>query len=226
MFILKSTLVGVFLLIAAGASQASSLVVDTGPACTQNCNGGWSLNAETAYAGQINLLAGTTINAIYPMIGGASESGTTGLRVSIYHDQANTPGSVVFQQVSALPAPSSATWMGISDLTWGLAPGKYWVVIDVTPGGDFDSVLTGDYWAESGFSSTPNPLGLYASKWKSDVWQLATAGELNFALRVYGEVSAVPESSVPLMFSFGLLGVMAATGKRKSAGADHQPPER
>lgn len=218
MFNFKSTLGGVFLLIAAGVSQASSVVVDTGPACTQNCSGGWSLNADAAYAGQVNLLTRTTINAIYPMIGGVSESGTTGLRVSIYDDQADAPGSIVFQQVSSLPAPSSATWIGVSDLTWELESGKYWVVIDVTPGGDFDSVLTGDYWAESGYSSTPNPLALYASKWKSDVWQLAAAGELNFALRVYGEVSAVPESSVPLMFSVGLLGVIAATGRRNSSG--------
>lgn len=213
MFYSKSTLVGILLVIAASTSQASDLVVDTGPACTQNCVGGWPLNSSAAYAGQINLPTTTTINAITPMVGGVFEHGGAGLRLSIYSDLASLPGSLLFQQTSALPAPSSATWMGVNGLSWELASGKYWVVIDVSSGGEFDSVLMGDYWGP-GYSSTPNPLGLYASKGISGDWELASPGELHFALRVYGIASAVPESSAPILFSLGLFG-LAATGRRR-----------
>ncbi len=223
MFYSKSILGGILLLMAAGTSQASDLVVDTGPACTQNCLGGWPLNTSTAYAGQIDLLTKTTINAITPMIGGVFEHGTTGLRLSIYSDLASLPGSPLFQQTSLLLAPSSATWMGVNNLSWELASGKYWVVIDVTLDGDFDSVLTGDYWGASGYSSTPNPLALYASKGISGSWELAPPGELHFALRVYGNASVVPESSAPLMFSLGLFGLATLTRHRRRLIEGHRP---
>lgn len=214
----KCTLGGLALLIAVSATQASNLVVDTGPACTQNCTGGWSLNSDTAYAGQFILPMATTITAITPMIGGWAQPDTTGLRLSIYSDLASLPGTPIFQQVSSLSAPSSAVWMGVSDLSWELASGTYWAVVDVAPDGNFASVLTGDYWGGgSGYSSTPSPLALYASKSNSGSWQLASIDSLNFALRVYGEASLVPESSPQLMLSLGLLGVFTATRRRNAA---------
>jgi hypothetical protein len=211
----KFTLWGLALLFAVSGSQASTLIVDTGPSCTQNCSGGWALDSDTAYAGQFILPIATTITALTPMIGGWAQPGTTGLRLSIYSDLASLPGTPIFQQISSLSAPSSAVWMGVSDISWELSSGTYWAVVDVAPNGNFTSVLTGDYWGGgSGYSSTPKPLALYASKSNSGSWQLAPTDSLNFALRVYGVTSAVPESSAQLMLSIGLLAIFTATRRR------------
>lgn len=199
------------------AAQAAT-IVDTGHSA------GPSGNALRNDVIQRQWLAGEfsiTDNALISDIQGwlnTSQPGGGTATAAIYTDGGETPGAQLFAASFTAANTGGFDWKGASGLAWALAPGTYWVALEVR---------TGDTLAATLGNLAPSPLGNEA-QWNAPLvgpGAYTANDSLNSAFRIFGTltpvVSAVPEpSTYALMIAgLGLVGFVAHRRRKTSTPA-------
>jgi hypothetical protein len=196
----------------------AELIVDTGAGTSPS---GWSisygsfpgLGDQWQYlAAQFPLSQPATITGVQGWIATIDAGNADFL---IYANGANNlPGTLLYQNTLHLdktydsnpPYPLNAGWYGPSGLTWNLAAGSYWLAFQSK-----DHLFYGAMPKNS-----PNPLVREAVWGKDTVADPAynpgwLPYDLNLGVRIYGDVSAVPEpeSYAMLLAGLGVIGFIA-----------------
>ena len=175
-------------LLGAGFAHATNLV-DTG---TPSGIGGYALDSNDSYAGQITLAQASDITAIAAHVLGGNAGET--FSVSLYSDSDNhLPDGILYAATATF---GSDGWNGVSGKSWHLDAGKYWVAIEIGGGDSLSPFATLDY-------SAPHPLSPTAFNAGSGY----ASYPLSFGLRVDASVAAVPEPTSALLLIAGLSAV-------------------
>ncbi|MCP4113292.1 MAG: PEP-CTERM sorting domain-containing protein [Desulfobacteraceae bacterium] len=202
-----------FLCIAGIAGMANAVtIVDTG----DNGNHTWyTAVSDTQWvAGEFTISDDYTITGLTSIMqAGWGNSDDITATAVIYTDGGDIPGSELY---SALFTVSSITdWYGVSDVSWELTSGTYWVAFEVREEAECDDIYDDPscYRFIRATESAANPLANYAVNplWNPDYLNSSNTG---FSLRIEGEeTSATPEPSTILLLAAGLMGIFS--GRKK-----------
>lgn len=185
---------------------------------------GWALNGVTVcpmlncvqwLAGEFTLGSRSMLNGIEGYIRSEATSGGT-LRVAIYSDGGDLPGTLLKSAEFAVPDAAANNWYGVDGLHWNLAAGTYWVAFEVPSDSPFGGGMR---------CCAPDPLGneaywgIYQSAsltWHSD-------DITDIGVRILGR--ALPEPG-PLSLATGCLAGLILARRRagNSAGPRGRHP--
>ena len=183
-----------------GLSAQAATLVDTG---TPNGNavGAYALDNTDFIAGQFSLTQRVDVTAIQAHVLGAAVGET--FTLALYADNTlHLPGNLLF---SAQARVAAEGWNGLASLTgWTLAPGLYWVGVEV---GAADT-------ASSALLDRGAPTLLARTAFNDGSTYVATVSPMSFGLRLDATVVAVPEPAQWVLMAAGLF---AMTLVRRSA---------
>ena len=138
------------------ATSFADIIADTGEP-SPNMNGGLTLTVEYYRAGQFLLMEETVITDIYGWLGNGQGSGygPGNITIAIYDNIENIPGNEKFSHDLYVPPTDQNAWHGISNLSWTLPAGEYWVSFEVRAddGQNFNGYMQD--------TDIPNPLTNY-----------------------------------------------------------------
>ena len=191
------------------STVTAQTIVDTGEP-VYHSSGGMVLNSEVYRAGEFDLASATTLSSIQGWLGnyqGGSGYGLGPLTIAIYDDGGDLPGHEIYSKSVFVPNTDDNAWRGVAGLSWLMQPGEYWVSFEVR-------AAEGQYFnGYMQYYDIPVPLTNYAAYdnfflssnhgWLDD-------GATKFAVRIEGDVTAVPlpgafllfGSAVPLICAF------------------------
>jgi len=122
------------------------------------------------------------------------------LTLAIYADGGEVPDGSreLFSKTFSVGAGNSYDWYGLSDLTWTLSPGTYWVAFEVRPGDSYSGLMA---------SGAPNPLP-NAAYVPSGFYGYLANDSLKLGIRIEENPAPVPEPATIFLLSPGLLGLL------------------
>ncbi|MEM6858063.1 MAG: PEPxxWA-CTERM sorting domain-containing protein [Pseudomonadota bacterium] len=180
---------------------SASTIIDTGPGPSEG--GGFTLSPNQSLAAEFDLTQDYTITSVEGWISTlADESGF--FSASIFSDDGDVPGTVLFSSQFEGPTLLSYEWRGVYDLDWSLAAGSYWVVFSGEPG-------------SRAFMPFPSPNPLDNGAFKTDGPWVAE-DNIKIGVRIRGAVAPIPEPSAWAML---LLGLGAVGGALRFAKRKH-----
>lgn len=123
------------------------------------------------------------------------------LRVALYSDGGDVPGSLLYSQQLALGL-GPAAWQGVSNLAWFIGPGSYWIAFEAPGATLFSGML----------SPSLNPLLNEAFKHDPGGW--FPSDQIQIGVRIQAET--VPEPATLLLLGTGLAGVAARRRRKRT----------
>jgi hypothetical protein len=205
----KSRLLGVVCAFIAffAVSANAATIVDTGPgAGTIN----WALISADALglgpygqslAAEFSIGSSTTVTDIEGWMS-FNPSGADGT-IAIYSDGGHVPGVELYATTFFGTGSLDSSWVGASGLSWGLAPGTYWVAFEVRDGQTLETTMP---------SPSLNPL-LNEAVTIPETGDWLDADGIDIGVRI----SAVPVPAAAWLFGSGLLGLVGIARKKKAA---------
>ena len=200
-------LVGSATLVALSGTAQGQVLVDTGTPSgntgTSVCNTivGW--RCTQAAAVKIDLLQETKITDIKSYFFSNSQPGD--ITIALYNNVNNIPGQELYSSVLMVPGYD---WYGLSNLSWDVTAGSYWVAFMVKDGQTYHGAL-GTY--------APIQLEYANSGNAGETWyNLGTSQSLAVGLIVEGvQTTPVPEPASSALFfaALGLSGFLVRRSK-------------
>jgi len=189
-----------FTLLLFSATAANAVViVDTGPGPGGD-TGGWTLGDTQWLAGEFTTTEDYIITSIEGWINPLNSTGI--VRVALYSDGGEIPGTQLFSDTFSKPGTSGNGWYGVSGLSWELLAGTYWV--------SFEGV-TGTGGAMPYPSATPLANEAFFNSINS-AWN--EKDDLDIGVKILGDVSAVPEPTALALLGLGLVGGLGYRRKK------------
>ena len=141
------------------SSALSGAIVDTGEP-SPNTTGGAILSTQAYYAAEFSLQENMIVTDINGWLGNSQGSlgyGSGFITIALYDDGGDIPGNEIFSSALFIPPTDQNAWHGLSNLSWALATGEYWVSFEVraNEGQAFNGYMQR--------TDIPNPLANYAT---------------------------------------------------------------
>jgi hypothetical protein len=195
-----------FTLLAAGSANAA-LVVDTG---TPNNSGSQLLlDGNDWLAGQVTFNQSLQITSIQAYLDEIFPGSGGDFNVTLYSD--NGSNKIGSQLYSGVATYSSTGWNGLSNLSWAVSSGKYWVGLEVDGNTQSSSLVAAQY--------SPNQLAntaFSADGGSSYSYRNISGTGLNSNMSFGVQIAAVPEPDTYAMLMAGL-GLIGFVARRKQA---------
>jgi hypothetical protein len=164
----------------------------------------WTVASFQWIAGEFTIAAPHTVTGIEAWM----QSYGGELRVRLYGDGGDIPGSALFSQTMNVSRSNELAWIGATNVSWLIAPGTYWAALEVPSNFGFEGAAP---------LFAPNPLANEAITGFSGRYRPL---QLNVGWRVVGDPvgSPVPEPTTLLLFgtTLAVAGMRRWRGRRSS----------